>query len=115
MYTVCFSCVWLQYTPREKDALHHVEVLHQHISLRLGAQVAHCVTDAQLDGTFQGRGCGLWKEGVREAEGDVVREILAPSLTLTVNERSLSELEQIISEEKTHLSCFYHLKSQYVS
>lgn len=40
--------------PGEKDALHHIEVLHQHVSLRLGAQVAHSVTDAQLDGTFQG-------------------------------------------------------------
>lgn len=43
---------WLHYRPWEKDALHHVEILHQHVSLRLGAQVAHGVTNAQLDGTF---------------------------------------------------------------
>ena len=46
----------------KEDALHHIEVLHQHVSLWLGAQVAHGVSDAQLDSTFQGRGGGL--EGV---------------------------------------------------
>lgn len=55
---------WLHYKPWEKDALHHVKVLHQHISLRFGAQVAHSVTNAQLDGTFQG-----WRCGLSEAEG----------------------------------------------
>lgn len=44
----------MYFRPGEKDALHHVEVLHQHISLRFGAQVAHGVADPQLDGTFQG-------------------------------------------------------------
>lgn len=44
----------LCYRPGEKDALHHVEVLHQDVSLGFGAQVAHRVADAQLDGTFQG-------------------------------------------------------------
>jgi len=63
-----YVCVCVQQRPGEKYALHHVEVLHQHISLRLGAQVAHRVTDAQLDGTFQGRGCGLWRERERERE-----------------------------------------------
>lgn len=56
-YTLfCFFTqnTWLHYKPWEKDALHHVKVLHQHISLRFGAQVAHSVTNAQLDGTFQG-------------------------------------------------------------
>lgn len=45
--------------PGEEDALHHVEVLHEHIPLGLGAQVAHGVADAQLDGPLQGGGGGL--------------------------------------------------------
>ena len=45
--------------PGEEDALHHIEVLHEHVTLRLGAQVAHGVADAQLDGPLQGRGRGL--------------------------------------------------------
>lgn len=45
--------------PGEEDALHHVEVLHEHVSLRLRAEVAHCVPDPQLDGTLQGGRGGL--------------------------------------------------------
>ena len=45
--------------PGEEDALHHVEVLHQHVPLGLGAQVAHGVVDAQHDGPFQGGRRGL--------------------------------------------------------
>lgn len=51
-------------TPGEEDALHHVEVLHQHVPLRLGAQVADGVADAQLDGPLQGRGGGLEAERI---------------------------------------------------
>lgn len=66
---IVVSSLILHYSPWEKDALHHVKVLHQHISLRLGAQVAHSVTNAQLDGTFQGRRCGLSEaEGLRGGE-----------------------------------------------
>lgn len=54
-----YKTTWMYFRPGEKDALHHVEVLHQHISLRFGAQVAHGVADPQLDGTFQGWRCGL--------------------------------------------------------
>lgn len=43
----------------EEDALDHVEVLHQHVSLRFGAEVTNSVTDSQLDGSFQSRGGGL--------------------------------------------------------
>jgi hypothetical protein len=32
--------------PGEKDALHHVEVLHEDITLWFGAQAAHSVSDA---------------------------------------------------------------------
>ena len=46
--------------PGEEDALHDVEVLHEHVTLWLGAQVAHGVADAQLDGPLQGGGRGLW-------------------------------------------------------
>lgn len=49
-------------TPREEDAFHHIKVLHQHISLRLGAEVANSVSDTQLDGPLQGRGGGLEAE-----------------------------------------------------
>lgn len=44
----------------------------------------------------------MWsvERGVKGAEGDVVREILAPSLTLNVNERPYTELEQIVIEKK---------------
>lgn len=48
--------------PGEENALHHVEVLHQHVPLRFGAQVADGVADAQLDGPLQGRGGGLEAE-----------------------------------------------------
>lgn len=51
-------------TPGEEDALHHVEVLHQHVPLRLGAQVADGVADAQLDGPLQGGGGGLEAERI---------------------------------------------------
>lgn len=49
-----------KHTPWKKDALDHVEVLHEHISLRLGAQVAHRVADAQLNRTSQSRRGRLW-------------------------------------------------------
>lgn len=39
--------------PREKNALNHVEVLHEDISLWLGAQIADRVSDPQLDGALQ--------------------------------------------------------------
>lgn len=45
--------------PGEEDALHDVEVLHEHVTFWLGAQIAHRVADAQLDGPLQGGGCGL--------------------------------------------------------
>lgn len=45
--------------PGQEDALHHREVLHENISVWFGAEVAHSVADAQLDGSFQGRSCGL--------------------------------------------------------
>lgn len=62
--TLCLSgsCweAWEPGLPGEEDALHHVEVLHEHVSLWLGAQVAHSVANAQLDGPLQGGRCGLW-------------------------------------------------------
>lgn len=45
--------------PGEEDAFHNVEILHQHISLRLGAEVANSITNTQLDGPLQSRGGGL--------------------------------------------------------
>lgn len=45
--------------PGEEDALHNIEVLHEHVTLRLRAQVAHGVADAQLDGPLQSGRCGL--------------------------------------------------------
>lgn len=45
--------------PGQGDALHHREVLHENIPVWLGAQVSHSVADAQLDGSLQGRRCGL--------------------------------------------------------
>lgn len=54
--------------PGEEDAFHDVEVLHQHIPLRLGAEVADGVTDAQLDGPLQSRGGGLEVENRGESE-----------------------------------------------
>lgn len=56
--------------PGEKNAFHNVEVLHQHISLRLGAEVANSITNAQLDGPLQGRGGGLEAEN-REKNNSV--------------------------------------------
>lgn len=47
--------------PGQEDTLHHREVLHENIPVWFGAQVAHSVADAQLDGSFQGRRCGLTK------------------------------------------------------
>lgn len=47
--------------PGQEDTLHHREVLHENIPVWLGAQVAHSVADAQLDGSFQGRRGGLTK------------------------------------------------------
>lgn len=44
-----------QHRPGQKDALHHVEVLHEHISVGLGGEVADCVANAELNGTLQGR------------------------------------------------------------
>lgn len=63
MTTLCLSggCweVWEPGLPGEEDALHDVEVLHKHVSLWLGAQVAHGVANAQLDGPLQGGRRGL--------------------------------------------------------
>ena len=47
------------HTPGQIDTLHHREVLHENISVGLGAEVAHSVADAQLDGSLQGSGCRL--------------------------------------------------------
>lgn len=47
--------------PGQEDTLHHREVLHENVPVWFGAQVAHSVADAQLDGSFQGRCCGLTK------------------------------------------------------
>lgn len=38
--------------PGEENALHYVEVLHEHVPLGLGAQISHRVADAKLDGSF---------------------------------------------------------------
>lgn len=48
--------------PGEENALHHVEVLHQHVPLGFGAQVADGVADAQLDGPLQSGGGRLEEE-----------------------------------------------------
>lgn len=48
----------------KEDAFYHIKILHEYISLWLGAEVAHCVANAQLDGTFKGRGCGLLVGGL---------------------------------------------------
>lgn len=48
-----------KHKPWEEDAFDHIEVLHQHISLRLGAEVANSISNSQLDGPFQGRRGGL--------------------------------------------------------
>lgn len=45
--------------PGQKDALHHVEVLHEHISVRLGGEVPHCIANPELNGSLQGRWRGL--------------------------------------------------------
>ena len=50
-------------SPGEEDALHHVEVLHEDVSVGLGGQVSHRVADAQLDGSLQSRGGGLGEGG----------------------------------------------------
>lgn len=42
-----------EWEPGEEDALDHVEVLHEHVALGLGAEAAHGVSDAQLDGSLQ--------------------------------------------------------------
>ena len=47
------------HVPGQIHALHHREVLHENISIGLGAEVAHSIADAQLDGPFQGSGCRL--------------------------------------------------------
>lgn len=49
-------------TPGEEDAFNHIEVLHEHISLGLGAEVANSISNTQLDGPFQGWGGGLEAE-----------------------------------------------------
>lgn len=45
--------------PGQEDALHHVEVLHKHVSVGLGGEVAHCVANPELNGALQGRRRGL--------------------------------------------------------
>lgn len=52
--------LWCQGLPGKEDTLHHVEVLHEHVTLRLRAKVAHRVPDPQLDGTLEGGRGGLW-------------------------------------------------------
>lgn len=47
----------------EEDALDDVEVLHEHVPLGLGAEAAHGVSDAQLDGALQRRRRGLFVGG----------------------------------------------------
>lgn len=44
-----------QHRPGQKDALHHVEVLHKHISVGLGGEVADCVANPELNRPLQGR------------------------------------------------------------
>lgn len=39
-----------QHWPGQKDTLHHVEVLHKHISVRLGGEVSHCIANTKLNG-----------------------------------------------------------------
>lgn len=56
------------HAPWKEDAFHDVEVLHQHIPLGLGAEVANGVTDAQLDGPLQSRGGGLEVENRGKSE-----------------------------------------------
>lgn len=49
----------VHHQPGKEDALHHIEVLHKNVSVRLWGEVAHCVTDAELNGSLQGRWRGL--------------------------------------------------------
>lgn len=48
--------------PGKENAFHNIEVLHQHVSLRLGTEVANGITNTQLDGPLQCRGGGLEAE-----------------------------------------------------
>lgn len=57
--------------PGQKDALHHVEVLHEHISVRLGGEVPHSVADPELNGPLQGRWRGLDPENRGEGRRSV--------------------------------------------
>lgn len=73
---ICFACLLLlnaracalvilkqcsanECVPGQEDALHHGEVLHENISVWLGAQVSHSVADAQLNGSFECGCCRL--------------------------------------------------------
>lgn len=46
--------------PGKENALYHIEVLHEDVSLWFRAQIANRIADAQLDGAFQCRRRGLW-------------------------------------------------------
>lgn len=78
--------------PWEENALHHIEVLHQDISLWLGAQVADCVPDAQLDGPLQGGGSGL----VERKEHCVSAQCDTPCTTAWP-----SKSDQLLSQESS--------------
>lgn len=45
--------------PGKENAFHHFKVLKQHIPLGFLAQASYRVSDAKLDGAFEGRGRSL--------------------------------------------------------
>lgn len=46
------KCIQIK-SPGEEEAFYHFKVLHEDVALRLMAQAAHRVGDAQLDSPFQ--------------------------------------------------------------
>lgn len=93
-------------TPGKEDAFHHVEVLHQHISLRLGAEVANSISNTQLDGPLQGRGGGLEAENREENNRvrcgwEIVGEIVMQKKpTDGVKYKNLRQTERQIKRKK---------------
>lgn len=89
--------------PREEDAFHHVEILHEDISLRLGAEVANSISDAQLDCPFQGRRGGLktesgeWRWKVAKRRSKRAKTVL--------NKQNKSSLFYMLSLHGHLLSC----------
>lgn len=80
--------------PGQENALHHWEVLHENISVGFGAEISHSVTDAQLDGSFQGRRRGLTNVTGKEKAYLFKKESISQQRLLTFHQILLKPAKQ---------------------